>query len=168
VTEQSKTPAKPTLVAMNAAKFTEASLSPQGFRRQVYDMVVPAGTTVEDLLDPHRWTHLSRKLRVDDTIIVTTENRSLWAHLWVVGIAGRAIAMRVLAHKTFDAAPIPKIGQTSSGEELPRVQWMGKAKQWCVIGVDGEIVEGMIQFTSEEQARPSLRQYAETLGMIGA
>lgn len=146
-------------------KFAENSLTARGVRTQDYDMVVPVGTTIEDLLDPHLWTHLARKVRVDDTIVVTTENRDLWAHLWVVGIVGKVVAVRVLAAKSFKGEAVPTIGQ-SSDTELPRCEYKGPQRKWCVIGIDGEVVEGLQGYTSEEQARPGLIQYKATLALV--
>lgn len=159
------------VVPLARRKFPENCLTARGVRTQDYDMVLPAGTTIEDLLDPHLWAHLARKIRVDDTIHAMTETRDLWAHLWVVGITGKVVAVRVLQAKTFDVAPMPTLGETmglSDGSEYPRIEWRGKQRKWCVIGIDREIIEGLQGFNSKEQAMPGLLQYKATLGLVAA
>jgi hypothetical protein len=62
-------------------------LAEQAYRR--FRLLVPVGTTVEDLKRPSIWAHVARDWRPNDIVEVMPDDRAWFAELFVSRCCGR-------------------------------------------------------------------------------
>lgn len=97
------------------------------YRRQVYQVVLEPGTTLDHALQPEFWAHVSRKLKVRDRIEVHAQDGSWMAELLVRRAGPVSASVGLISKVTFDAAaPL-------AGAEGVEIKWRGPSVKWSAI-----------------------------------
>lgn len=70
--------------------------------RETRHIIFPAkGVTMWQILQPEYWSHIARKLRPFDLVVVHPEDKSFWAELLVIDMTTIDAKVRVLRYETF-------------------------------------------------------------------
>jgi hypothetical protein len=111
-------------------QITEADFKEAEFVRHTYVVLPPAGTTLDAMLKPEYWVHVSKRLRPWDLIEVHSEDGTWFAEL-IVRSTGTGVArVAVKSHIEFKdgSAGMPD-GVSLAGHEI---KWRGRAA-WGVV-----------------------------------
>lgn len=71
-------------------------LSPSEFATVVWHWTLPVGQSLDDVLDPAYWQHVTAQLRPGHEIKIASEDRTIWAHLFVRDVAKMEATVAVL------------------------------------------------------------------------
>jgi hypothetical protein len=125
-----------------------------------------ADTTVEDILKPEYWANVASHLRPHggDEIVVTCEDMSFRAHLWVVN-AGHTWANVMLISE-----PIVMKAQESrvipvSDDGRVYAQWRGPHDRWCVMRreTDGTKTKIKVGLSSRDDAEREAKDHLRVI-----
>ena len=149
----------------SAALATESKSKPQlhpsrfalaSHKRNVWFIVPPGGTTLEDVLDPLYWSHVAARLRPTDRIEVHAEDGSFFAELYVRDAGHLHASLVPLRTHAFKDAP----AEVPAADHA--VQWKGPHHRWCVVRVaDNQLINA--ECASREDATLWLGANARTL-----
>jgi hypothetical protein len=108
---------------------------------QQFNAEVKAGTTPEQLEDPHFWSHVKQKLRLFDEIRVIAEDSSFLAKVLVTFADGNRVRTKVVYGVELEAADPEQIMDEESRYYIKQRGRLG----WCVIDrqTDQNIREGI-------------------------
>lgn len=71
-------------------------LAPTEYATVVWHWTLPVGQSVDDLLKPSYWQHVTAQLRPGHEIKVASEDRTVWAHLFVRDVGKMEATVAVL------------------------------------------------------------------------
>lgn len=130
---------------------TDKQLSPSAikaaeFARQVWRIIVPRGTTVEDMLKPTYWGHVAAQLRTGDKIEAVVEDNSGYFEFYVRFARRLEAAVSLISQSDLPAAEI-----TEDLVKEYRVEFRGQRAKWSVIK-GKEVVKQGIESEGEAQA----------------
>lgn len=120
-----------------ASKIMQDRFKEAAYARNVFAATPPAGTTLEEVLVPSYWTHITRQLHVGDRIEVTPEDNTWFAVLFVTNIVGNdATVVPVLNTPLVEQAPADTPGNWY------KVTWRGTTHKHSVVRIaDNEIMK---------------------------
>ena len=123
-------PAPPVSGTRPKRTVTPARIQQGGYQRNKWDVVVEAGTTLEDLLRTDFWVHVGGNMKPFDTLEVVTEDGTMFAELFVVAQDRTWVKTVVLIYKDL----------TEDGKHLPapesdayEIKYMGPMAKFAVI-----------------------------------
>lgn len=117
------------------------------FARTVWDATPPAGTTLDDMMDPAYWVHVAAKLKPWDRIEVRAEDGTWYAEL-VVRMATRTAAVVAQVHYVQLGAP----ATVAKADDIYEVEFK-PAQRWRVRRLSDGIVMSSDHATREEATR---------------
>lgn len=107
------------------SKLMERNLHAADFARQVFRVNPPAGTTLDEMLEPDYWAHVARRMTPHDIVEVVPEDGSFYARLFVLNADKLWVKMAKLEYVDFGEAA-PKLAITDKFEAKfggPNVKW---------------------------------------------
>lgn len=147
-----------------AYKLTEDRINKIGYDFNSHSVRVPAGTTMDHVMEYAFWQHASTKndgrgLRINDEITVICDDGAFRAKLLVMAVQPRVGArVMCLDHWDFTEAkvePLPK------GDEAFEIKWRGGAKWSVVRKKDGVVIRDRME--TEQEAQNELASYMKAL-----
>lgn len=114
------------------AKLLERNLMGAEFARQLYSVTPPAGTQIEDMLEPDYWAHVSRKFNPRDIVEVVPEDGAFFARLFVVD-CGKLWAK---VHKLEFVELSPKEAKPEVAASEYEAKFFGPVAKWGVVKKD--------------------------------
>ena len=147
-----KTADKKVATQVTAPPVIEGRMASREYKNHDWNVVVPAGTPFEALIDPHYWTHVAKSLKIGDILHVQIDDRSYYAQLYVRHAERLYAHIEVLQHHAFKAE-LPTL-QSQDHE----VRYLGPQKEWGVVDVKAKrtVKEG---FADRQSAEGFLRSY---------
>jgi hypothetical protein len=100
--------------------------------RRCLNILLPEGTTVEDLLNPSAWSHVAHEVTAGDRIEVKTGDGSEFADLYIRSVSVLGVHAAILAHYRFNTDE-KRTPAMAAGEFT--VKWRGAAG-WSVLRSD--------------------------------
>lgn len=116
------------------------------YARQVHAVTPPEGTTLEEMLDPAYWGHVSARFHQYDRIEVVPQGGAFYAELLVTNCSLVHAKVAVLHVK--ELQPLVK----EEADKDFSIEFKGPNRKWSVLRAgDKAIVKDV--FTSKEEAR---------------
>lgn len=119
------------IAMLNPSRIQEAA-----FRETRWRVEVERNTTIEQILHPLYWGHVSRQLKPHDRITAVTDDNSAWYDLLVLSV-GTERAYVALVDKIDVQAEMERIaGMDKALPEAPMsasVEWKGPQAKYCVM-----------------------------------
>lgn len=123
-TEDKKTPPKPFV------RLFEGQLKRDEFARTVYCVTAPVEATPEDYLEAETYAHVIGaglgKVRAGDRLEITAEDKTWWAEVLILDVAGQRVSAVMLRKHSF----MPMIGKEHDAFD---VEWAGPSAKWRVM-----------------------------------
>jgi hypothetical protein len=125
-----------------------------------------ADTTVEDILKPEYWANVASHLRPHggDEIVVTCEDMSFRAHLWVVSAGHTWAQVRLIGEPIVEKAQEAReISVTDDGKVF--VQWRGPHDRWSVMRreADGTKTKIRVGLSSRDDAEREAKDHLRVI-----
>lgn len=125
-------------------------------RRELFAKV-PAGTSLETVLEPTYWKHYTRDIRALDIIEVFCEDGSWEASLRVMFVATNEVRVKLRSHVPLD----DDVETAEEPTETYKTKWKGPALKWAVVHADtGEVIESGFE---KEEAIKALHRHVENM-----
>lgn len=124
-----------------AAPITSNRLQRAEHYFSAYAVVIPAGISLEDALEPGYWAHVAPRLRQHDLIRILPEEGGYFAEAVVLS-AGRGFA------KLFLLRNVPLEGEDQSNvNDLVEVKWRGPHSKWSIVRKSDDAVlrDGIVE-----------------------
>lgn len=139
----------------NPQKFNSAE-----FRRNEWFAAPEAGTTLEQILDPDFWSHVSGRVKPLDIIEVLPEDASFYARLMVTSCSRIHAKVVVLYHKSLVDAGVAEPTPDDAGQY--EVKWLGPSGKFGVLRTkDKHTVKS--GFSTKPEAEIYLQDYVKAL-----
>ena len=124
------------------SQILEGDLQQAEFQRVAWGVKPPAGTKLDDVLQPEYWTHAAKKLRVGAQIEVVPEDVEWFALLIVRANTKSGVKVSVLNYVPFSVEDKPKKpkAEKPEGNDDFEVKFAGADKWRVSRRSDGEIV----------------------------
>lgn len=137
----------------------ESQIQLAEFRRTVWQMEVPSGTKLADVIQPEYWRNVSGRLKRNDRIEVSCEDGSWRADLAVEGVGRMSAHVTVMHAVESKGAAADPAGTSDSRYD---VAWGGPAHKWRIIRKsDNEVIaHGYTSQSDAWEAVPALDQRA--------
>lgn len=139
-------------------KLLQKQIKPSDFIRTVWSAQPEPGTTLNDMLQPEYWAHVSKTLKQGDRIEVTDAGNAWFAELFVRSASDNGAKVVVLRSQVFDT-PAPKADDGQPFE----VKHRGGAG-WSVIRKSDKTVVFEKGATRDEAEAALAKLDAENLG----
>lgn len=105
----------------------EGELIREEFARSVYCLTAPAHAVPEDYLEAETYAHvLNNKIRAGDRLEITAEDRTWWAEVLILSVAGQLVNAALLRKAAF----APQVGKEHDAYEA---DWGGPSAKWRVL-----------------------------------
>lgn len=123
----------------------------------VYHHVPEIGATLEDVLKPTYWTHVTRFLRVGHRIEILSADGSWWAMLIV-----RAVGTHDAVVQDLQSVTLGPAADVTVSDAPYEVKWRGPARKFGVVRIeDSEVIKD--EFPVREQAEQWLKNHMKSL-----
>lgn len=135
------------------------------FRQETYCAFAEAGTTIEDILKPAYWEHVTGKLRAPAKICIMEETKAWYAEVIVFVVANRWAEVRLLGEPIIvdKLQGLPRVEQDLIIEDGGlQLLWIVKRRS------DGRIIKGDSTLKTKEQAEAWCRDYLKAQGAKAA
>jgi len=133
----------------------EARMQLAEYKRNAFVVVVDETVSMEMLLEPEFWAHVSSKMKAFDRVEVQSEEGLFWAELLVVRAGSTWAKMMVLKHVPLEASPVKEEDELPEGLE---VKFRGPQLRWSVIrSADKKVIKEQIPTKGEAYA--AAREY---------
>lgn len=108
------------------------------YQRKVFHVVLEAGTSLDDVLEPNFWVHNTSRLKPLQKVEVVAHDGSWYAELMVRSVSRAAAKVAVIVHKVLEdvAASAEDIGDHVIKHQATR-GWFAQNKTTKAIVVDG-------------------------------
>jgi hypothetical protein len=111
-------------------KLMEKDLLGAEFARQIFRAVPPAGTKIEEMLNPAYWAHVAKKFNPHDMIEVVPADGAFYARLIVLSVGH--LSMKVQALECVVLVANPKVEKADAIAQF-EVNWGGPNAKWRVL-----------------------------------
>ena len=120
--------------------------------RRHYDVIIPKGVTVDDLLIPATWQHYAQELHAPDLIEVRAEDGSFDGLLRVTARGTHGTSMRIVYMTTYgDKADVKSEQEPDSAVyAVATVSWGGNSQKWRIVLPNGTVA--LSNFADKESA----------------
>jgi hypothetical protein len=113
-------------------------------------IIVPAGVTVETILQPEFWANVADKLRPADSIEATNDSLDFLARFFVRSVGRARVSLALIQDVQFDA-----LSETSE-PAAHRIKFGGPHNRWCVERIaDGKTIKENLE--TREDAESALK-----------
>ena len=130
-------------------------LEPAEYKRREWRVSVPYDTTVEEMLTPEYWGHVSTRMQSGDTIEAIAEDNSFYAKFLVRGARKLEASVSLIHFVTLEA---PVVDQAFiDGYE---VKFRGTRSKWSILRGKDVIKDG---FDTENVAKAYLQDYVKQI-----
>lgn len=136
-------------------KIMEKNFLAAEFARQVFRVTPPAGTTIEEILEPSYWAHVARRLTPYDFIEIVPEDGAFYARLIVVN-TGKLFAKVQLIEK-IDLNTPTKVTAIMA-MNLFDTKYAGPTAKWRVIRKADNAVVSKEPFGTQQEAEEWLEK----------
>lgn len=114
-------------------------LTPTEYGTVVWHLNSPAGQTIEDILKPEYWQHVTRQLRPGHEIKVSSEDRTMWAHLLVRDVGKMEAKVAVIHKVEFGSKEDAEIDADAGADDAEfKVKWRSPASKYGVFRASDE------------------------------
>jgi hypothetical protein len=100
-------------------------------KRQDWVVLADEGTTMDEVLQPQYWAHVSGRMQQFDRIEISPETSGWLLELLVLSSGRNWAQVHVLAKHTFEAPSM----DAPAGTAVHKVEWKGPHKKFCVIRI---------------------------------
>lgn len=132
------------------SKMMEKNLLGAEFARQLFRAIPPAGTKIEEMLDPSYWAHVAKRFNPHDMIEVIPEDGSFYARLIVLSVAH--LSMKVQALECVVLVANPKVAKADAIAQF-EVNWGGPNAKWRVLRKSDGAAVTNDSFQTQEEAQ---------------
>lgn len=131
------------------AKILEKDFIGAEFARQSFRATPPAGTKIEDMLEPEYWAHVARKITPYDIVEVVPEDGAFYARLFVTNTDKLWAKMHKIEYVELTAK------QPVAASDKYEAKYSGPSVRWRVVNkADGSLVsEDSFQNREEAEAQ---------------
>ena len=110
------------------AKLHDGRLQSADMVRRAWCADIPAGTTLDTVLQPHFWVHYARQLLPRDVIFADCEDGSWAAELRVMFVGPGEVRTVVYSFKEFDDDSFE-----ADESDLHEIKWKGHILQFAIV-----------------------------------
>lgn len=130
------------------------------YRRQEWVVTPEAGTSLENLLDPTYWSHVSGRMKPMDIVEVFIEDGSAYYRLMVTACSRIAANMIVLYSKALTEQEQETFNTPAAAGSIEyEAKWQGPAERWIVLRTKDK-TKVKTGFGSKEEAASYIRDLA--------
>lgn len=138
----------------------ESLMNPAGYLFNVWDVTIPEGVTLEEILIPVYWRQVARKMKFYDTIRAVAADRSFYVELLVEAvepIKGAKLSVKYL----FDPKAAQKgVAITSAAASDYEIRWAGFDKYRVKRLADNVVISK--NHSTEAEARVALDEHLKS------
>jgi hypothetical protein len=139
-------------------KLMERNLHAADFARQVFRVNPPAGTTLDEMLEPDYWAHVARRMTPHDIVEVAPEDGAFYARLFVINADKLWVKMAKLEYVEFGESA-PKLLATDKFE----AKFAGPNAKWRVHNKTDNSLVSNDSFQSRAEAEKWIEQHSKAM-----
>ncbi len=141
------------------AKLMERNLHSADFARQCFRVTPPAGTTIDEMLEPDYWAHVARRITPHDIVEVVPEDGAFYARLFVVNSEKLWVKMAKLEYVEFGEIATVKTPATEKFE----AKFGGANVKWRVHNKSDNSLAAQDSFQTRTEAEKWIEQHAKQM-----
>jgi len=141
------------------AKLSEKNLHSADYVRQCFRVAPPAGTVFDEMLDPHYWAHVARRITPHDIIEVVPEDGSFFARLFVIN--SDKLWVKVAKIEYVDFAEVAE--KKADPSEKFEVKFGGPSAKWRVHNKSDNSLVSTDSFQSRPEAEKWIEQHVKLM-----
>ena len=126
--------------------------------RNLFNLIVPVGTTRKDVLNPRFWEHVAKKLAINDRIEIMPQDSSYFMEVIVTNVDRQRVAVAELRYLDLDDVETPNNAPDANEDSMYEYKYRGPNLKHCIMHkIDGSALkEGC---TSKADAIEWLNKY---------
>lgn len=132
------------------SKLMEKNLLGAEFARQVFRACPPAGTKLEEMLDPAYWAHVAKRFNPHDMIEVIPEDGSFYARFIVLSVSHLSLKVQQLEYVQLTSNP--KSAKAAAVSQF-EASWGGPSVKWRVLRKSDNAAVTNDSFQTQEEAQ---------------
>jgi hypothetical protein len=141
------------------SKLMERNLHAADYARQVFRVNPPAGTTLDEMLEPDYWAHVARRMTPHDTVEVVPEDGSFFARLFVVNADKLWVKMAKIEYVEFGETTAAKVPPSEKFE----AKFAGPNAKWRIHNKSDNSLVSNDSFQSRAEAEKWIEQHSKAM-----